>query len=242
VGHATVLIEQAGTRLLTDPLLRARLGHLSRAAPVPRPAVLEHVDAVLVSHLHADHLDGVSLRRVHAPRVLVPAGGLTWRGFDGVIGVEGLVAGERTRVGSFEVLAVPAAHDGRRLPVGGPVADPLGYVVAGDRRVYFAGDTEVFDGMRDLGPLDVALLPVAGWGPRTGPGHMNPQGAGTALRLLRPRIAIPIHWGTYIAASVVRRRAAFLARPPRAFAAAAAELAPDVEVAILEPGATLDLP
>ena len=72
-----------------------------------------------------------------------------------------------------------ARHDGRRL--GGPHAETLGYLVRGGHSVYFAGDTELFAEMSDLArPLDVALLPVAGWGPTLGPGHMDPLDAARA--------------------------------------------------------------
>src|SRR6185312_7857481 len=74
----------------------------------------------------------------------------------------------------------------------------LGYLVRGTRTVYFAGDTDLFPGMADVaGELDLALLPVAGWGPKVGPGHLDPERAAEALTLLRPRVCVPIHWGTY---------------------------------------------
>ena len=80
--------------------------------------------------------------------------------------------------------------------------------------------------------VDLALLPVAGWGLRLPPGHLNPERAAEALQLLRPRIAVPIHWGTY---SLTGMRAP--ADPPQAFRRLAAELAPDVDVRVLAPGA-----
>jgi L-ascorbate metabolism protein UlaG (beta-lactamase superfamily) len=90
--------------------------------------------------------------------------------------------------------------------------------------------------MRDLQPdLDVALLPVAGWGPRLGPGHLDPAGAAEALGLLQPRVAIPIHWGTYRRVGLNRDRA-LLREPAESFARLAAETAPEVEIRILEPG------
>ena len=100
--------------------------------------------------------------------------------------------------------------------------------------VYFAGDTDVFDEMADLAPLDVALLPVAGWGPRLGPGHMNAERAAQAAALLRPRVAIPIHWGTFH--PTYARRGAWFTDPPQEFAAHVADVAPSVEVRVLEPG------
>ena len=84
------------------------------------------------------------------------------------------------------------------------------------------------------GSLDVALLPVAGWGSKVGPGHLDPIRAAQALQLLRPRIAIPIHWGTFSPWNESTS-----ADPPEAFFRHAAELAPRVEVRILEPGAAL---
>lgn len=64
VGHATVLIELDGVRLLTEPVLGAFVGHLRRRGPLPPPAVAERLDAVLISHLHRDHVDLRSLRRI----------------------------------------------------------------------------------------------------------------------------------------------------------------------------------
>ena len=132
------------------------------------------------------------------------------------------------------VAAVPASHDDRRRPAGGPRADPLGFVAGAARRVYFAGDTDLFGGMEALGPLDAALLPVAGWGPALGPGHMDAAAAAKAAALIRPRVAVPIHWGTY--RPLFARRGPWFVDPPRAFAARVAEEAAEVEVAVLDPG------
>jgi L-ascorbate metabolism protein UlaG (beta-lactamase superfamily) len=130
---------------------------------------------------------------------------------------------------------VEARHDGRRL--GGPRVDPLGYLVRGRSVVYFAGDTELFDGMKNLVPSpDIALVPVAGWGPRLGSGHMNSTEAAKAVALIRPRIAIPVHWGTYTRIGLARRHRERLNDAPHIFAEEVASLAPDVEVRILRPG------
>jgi L-ascorbate metabolism protein UlaG (beta-lactamase superfamily) len=93
--------------------------------------------------------------------------------------------------------------------------------------------------MADLAPIDAALLPVAGWGPTLGPGHMDAERAAEAAALLRPAVAVPIHWGTLHPRG--RRRGAWFHRPPHRFAARVAQLAPEVDVRVLEPGAALEL-
>ena len=225
-------------RLLTDPLLRSRVAHLRRDARPPVAEVRERIDAVLISHLHYDHLDLASLRLVRAPRVLVPrgAGGLLNRARIG--GVEELGVGDVAEVGDVRVEAVPADHDGTRRP-GGPHAEPLGFLLGRSKRIYFAGDTDVFEDMASLAPVDVGLLPVAGWGPKLGPGHMDAAGAARAAALLRPRVAVPIHWGTFRPRTT--RAGDWFTEPPLAFATSAAELVPEMEVRVVEPGAALSL-
>ncbi len=234
-----MLIELGGVRLLTDPVLRRRVAHLRRHPPPPDPAITSALDAVLISHLHYDHLDLPSLRRLSASRVLAPRGSGGYLVRAGVRGVEELSAGEAVEVGGVPVAAVPASHDDRRRPAGGPRADPLGFVAGAARRVYFAGDTDLFGGMEALGPLDAALLPVAGWGPALGPGHMDAAAAAKAAALIRPRVVVPIHWGTY--RPLFARRGPWFVDPPRAFAARVAEEAAEVEVAVLDPGGSLEL-
>jgi L-ascorbate metabolism protein UlaG (beta-lactamase superfamily) len=235
LGHATVLIELDGVRLLTDPLLRDRVAHLRRQVSPVDPAVYAGLDAVLISHLHHDHLDLASLRLLGLDMPL-PAGAGELLRRKGFTGVSELSVDETTNVGALQVEAVEARHDGRRHP-GGMRAKTLGYVIRGRRTVYFAGDTELFDGMSAFGPsLDIALLPVAGWGPTLGPGHMDPLDAARAARLIAPRLAIPIHWGTLLPIGIARRHRERLGDPPRQFAEHVASLAPGVEVRILQPG------
>jgi len=278
VGHATVLIELDGVRLLTDPLLRDRLAHLRRRVPPVDRELIAAPDAVLISHLHRDHLDLASLRLLGpATPLLAPAGAGAWLRRRGFAAVRELSPGASVAVDALSIVAVRAQHQDRRHP-GGVRAQPLGYLVRGSRTVYFAGDTERFAGMSDLlraapsEPLDapselvhapsqpsgapsessrasgeeaparsspridVALVPVSGWGPRLGPGHMDPLDAARAVALLAPRMAIPIHWGTLSPLGGARRHRALLHDPPRLFARHVARLAPAVEVRILEPG------
>lgn len=123
----------------------------------------------------------------------------------------------------------------------------LGFVVDGDH--YFAGDTDLFEGMADLAPLALALLPVWGWGTALGPGHLDPVRAAEALARLCPQVAVPIHWGTvpihwgtYFPAHLGRGGHSLLTEPPLDFARHAAQVAPDVRVAILRPGEPLAMP
>jgi len=239
IGHATVLIELGGVRLLTDPLLRGRLGHLRRHGPPPSPDALRDLDAILISHLHLDHLDVPSLRQLaRTTPLVVPRGAGGFLRRQGFPHAQELAAGGSAEVGGLRVTAVDAVHERRRRP-GGAEADTLGYV-AGDR-VYFAGDTDLFDGMTELQGLELALIPVWGWGPTLGGGHLDPPAAARATALLRPRIAVPIHWGTFYPRGLARYKADRLTDPPHEFAAAVARLAPDVDVRVLDPGQTLSL-
>jgi L-ascorbate metabolism protein UlaG (beta-lactamase superfamily) len=245
VGHATVLIEIGGARLLTDPVLRPRmLRIIHRHTDDPADHVTEDIGAVLISHLHHDHLDFPSLKRFdRSTPIVVPAGGgrtIRRRGFTDV---KDLTIGERTEVAGIEVGATPAVHEGRRFKVG-PMVRAAGFeIAAGDRRIYFAGDTDLFDEMAELaGRIDVALLPIAGWGPRLGKGHLNPETAAAAAALIRPRVVVPIHWGTLIRSDLRPEAEKYFGGPPRKFAEALREAAPEVELAVLQPGESLDLP
>jgi L-ascorbate metabolism protein UlaG (beta-lactamase superfamily) len=113
----------------------------------------------------------------------------------------------------------------------------VGYVFHGDSAVYFAGDTDLFPEMSDIhGALDVALLPVWGWGPTLGHGHLTPKRAAESLAMLRPRAAIPIHWGTFAPLGLGWLRPRFLTAPPHEFASHASDVAPDVKVHVVHPG------
>ncbi|HLL66853.1 MAG TPA: MBL fold metallo-hydrolase [Micromonosporaceae bacterium] len=238
-GHATVEIEDSGRRVLTDPVLRDRLAHLRRRrGPTPAPAP---PDAVLISHLHADHLDTVSLRQLPGePTLVVPAGAAAF--VRRALGprharrcVE-LAAGDSTDVGPVRVTAVPAAHPSGRAPWSRHRAAAVGYLVRGELTTWFAGDTGLFDGMSTLGRVDLALIPVGGWGPSLGDGHLDPAGAAEAMRRANPREAIPIHYGTFWPVGCARVRPDLFTAPGRTFARLAAQSAPTTLVRVLAPG------
>ena len=231
LGHSCTAIGLDGLLLVTDPVLRRRVVHLRRQTAVD-PAVLAGADAILISHTHYDHLDLPSLKQLNrSARVVVPAGAgelLRRRGFSDVCEV---APGDEVELGPVRVRATHAQHDAP-WRLGSGRTQPLGFVVAGTRSVYFAGDTDVFDCMRDLGRIDVALLPIAGWGSRLPAGHLDSLRAAQALELIQPEVAIPIHWGTYSPWRPPTRR------DPAAmkFAEIAATIAPDVDVLVLAQG------
>jgi len=242
VGHATVLVDLDGTRLLTDPVLRKRVGPLVRHGASPAAVTTAGLDAVLISHLHRDHADLASLRRLdRGTRLLVPPGSREFFERRGFGAVSELAPGESAKVGALTVTAVDAHHDGgqRRFA---PDPKAIGFLVAGQRRVYFAGDTDYFPGMEELGPdLDLALLPIWGWGPSIGAGHLDPEGAARAAAALSPRLAVPIHWGTLYPFGLRRLRGAPLRAPAKEFVASLHRLAPQVEARVLSPGESTPL-
>jgi L-ascorbate metabolism protein UlaG (beta-lactamase superfamily) len=215
-GHATTTIELAGTRILTDPLLSGRLAHLRRiGGPDPAPDALR-ADAVVISHLHGDHLHLPSLRRLPpSMRIVAPRGTarLIARAASSLsdqleeIDLDGTVA-----VGPVTIRAVAAAHDHKRLPLSRHAAPALGFVLSGGpgdasddpadtaqaaETIWFAGDTGLFDAMGDIGPVQVAVVPVGGWGPTLGEEHLDPTRAAEAVRRVGARDAVPIHFGTF---------------------------------------------
>jgi L-ascorbate metabolism protein UlaG (beta-lactamase superfamily) len=149
--------------------------------------------------------------------------------------------GERLSVAGLSLTATRADHTPMPRRNAPPVGC-LGYVLEGSRKVYFAGDTDLFDEMRDLSEgLDVALLPVWGWGPRLGPGHLNPHTAAQATQLLNPRMAIPIHWGTLHPLGMGWLNPAYLRHPPVTCRHHAAQLAPKTQVRILQAGESTEV-
>jgi len=243
VTHSTVAVATGSGVLLTDPVLRGRVAFLRRTTPPPDPAVLHDVRAVLISHLHHDHCDLPSLARLgRSTMLLVPAGTQDFFRRHGFTDVWPLRPGDRHSVLGFEVAATPAAHDGTRRPFGSP-SSAIGYVVTADAvTAYFAGDTDLFDGMRDLaGDLDVALLPVAGWGRTLGPGHLDPARAAQAVGLLAPSVAVPIHWDGLRPFWHATRTTIEAGAAPRAFAAEVARLGLPAQVEVVSPGRSIEV-
>ena len=197
---------------------------------------------MLISHGHYDHLDLPSLEKLGKKLpIVVPrglGGLLRKKKFESVLEVE---AGETLSIGNVQIRAVPAEHDRGRAPFGAS-ADPVGYVVSGSSSIYFAGDTDLFDDMAELGPVDVGLIPIWGWGPGLRGGHLDPERAAEAVARIGPKTVIPIHWGTYFPIHLgLTGKPRFVDLPPLQFAAALKEHAPDVELRVLRVGEETDV-
>jgi L-ascorbate metabolism protein UlaG (beta-lactamase superfamily) len=244
LGHATIVIEMDGVRVLTDPILRSRVGPLVRLRTPLEATQWANVDVVLISHSHWDHLDHGSLRLVGTEvPIIVPRGmgsGLRRRGFRSVVEVR---PGDGVDAECLRVEAVHAEHRGFGPPVGGTDL-AVGYLIHGSQRHYFAGDTAYFEGMADLArDIDLALLPVWGWGPTARPSeHLDPFGAARAVAAIGPRYAVPIHWGTLHPVGMRWIRPSTRIDPPHQFAQLVRRMAPATIVRVLPVGSSLAVP
>lgn len=243
LGHSTVLIDLDGVRVLTDPLLgHLAAGAIRRQVPVVLPEMLAGLSAVFISHGHLDHLDIASLRALPGePALIVPVGlgRVVSRASHG--GVHEMRAGDRLQVGGLALEAVHAEH-GRRRSLFTSAEEALGLLIVGSTSLYFAGDTDLFPAMSDLaGRVDVALLPVGGWGPTLGRGHLDPVRAAEAAAQIQPAIAVPIHWGTLFPIGLRRLARRRFEGPGEAFHDAVATRAVRVDVRILQPGQSMAL-
>jgi L-ascorbate metabolism protein UlaG (beta-lactamase superfamily) len=247
-GHATATVEIGGLRLLTDPVLTARVAHVLRRVGGPMPSSdAADADVVVVSHLHADHLHLPSLRRVETPATLVVphgAGLFAARAWPGSM-VEAR-PGEALAFGSTTLTPVRALHDGHRFPGSGIRAPALGYVIEhGGIRVWFAGDTGWSGDLARLAPVTVALVPIGGWGPTLGPHHLDPEQAAHAVAVTRAAHAVPLHYGTFwpvglrsLAPTVFTER---FRLPGVRFAAAVSRLALPTQVHLLRRGESVTM-
>lgn len=247
IGHATVVIEIGGMRIVTDPALTMFIAHLRRRHPLP---TIDEIgaDVVAVSHIHMDHLHRPSLRRIggSTSMIIVPTGSASLVRDLGFTEIHEMKTGDHTQIElgtrTLRIEAVHADHSGSRGPHSRASVAAMGFVFRnGSQSVYFAGDTAMFEQMADIGPVDVALLPVWGWGSTLGERHLNPETAAEATLLLRPTYVIPIHWGTYSPVRARRGSPAWLDSPLAAFRQALRRINPDVNLIELSPGDSIEL-
>ena len=226
-GNATVLIELGPVTIVTDPWLSDQLGPWKRMRPCALATEqVASARVLLVSHAHPDHLDPRSLAIVPRETTLLAPAGVPARRLAalGFRRLHALVAWERWEGEGVRIVAVPAVH----------TRGSLGYVVErGGRTLYFAGDagprTPFHEIGKRCGPLEVALLPVGGSSLAIGPlqRHLTPRAAAWAASVLRPRWAVPIHWGHVPCVPRVLDR--FRGQPER-FAAWLERIAPEVRL------------
>jgi L-ascorbate metabolism protein UlaG (beta-lactamase superfamily) len=201
LGHASFLVQGAGTSVLIDPALGPRISIISRnAGPGLRVDQLPRIDASLVTHNHYDHLDLPTLRAVSAPVVA----GLGTRPTLKDLPCTELAWWDRMQVGGLTVAFVPGQHWSRRGV--GDINEALwgGFVVeGGGARIYHAGDTAYFGGFHEIGKrfprLDAALLPIGAYDPAwfMSSMHLDPEQALQAFVDLGASTFVAMHWGTF---------------------------------------------
>ena len=188
-GHACFRLEIAGVRLVLDPYLKDN-PH-GRVAPATVPC-----DFVLCTHAHEDHIgDALELAQLHGATIVAPYELAEYFSAQGAKALD-LMPGGGIDLPWGRLQMTPAVHSSALELPGGEnrfMGVPCGYVVrASGRAVYHAGDTALFGDMQFIGRggLDLALVPI---GDRY---TMGPADAVEALNLLRPRLAVPMHYDT----------------------------------------------
>jgi len=194
LGHATFRIQTPGGKtLLIDPWVQGN------PSTPDEMKTFGKVDVMLCTHGHGDHVgDAVSIARQHNPVVVGAYELCLWMQKKGAKQIAPMNKGGTQRAGDARVTMVHADHscgieDDGQIIYGG---EACGYVLQFDNgvRLYHAGDTAVFGDMRLIGELyapEIALLPIGDLF------TMGPREASYACQLLRPRIVIPMHYGTF---------------------------------------------
>jgi L-ascorbate metabolism protein UlaG (beta-lactamase superfamily) len=251
VGHATLLIEIGTVRVLTDPNWDRSLGGFLKRVSDPGIAfdALPPLDAILLTHAHADHLSFATLRTLpQSVPVLAPPAVAQWLRRRGFVQAAAIAPGESLPIGDVRLSAAPAKHAGARYAVDRWRRAANMYLLdTNNLSCFFAGDTALTREVHHLitrvlheagRPLDLALLPIGHapwWKPGFRRGHLTARDALELFEELEARVFVPYHWGTFnhvtsTAFDGIRRLRSQLEHHPRAS-----------DVRILEPGESLVL-
>ena len=213
VGHATVLLEVGDVRFLTDPNFDRKLGKLLPRVSPPGIALedLPELDAMLLTHAHADHLSFRSLDvlprdvPLYAPPVIA-----RWLRRMGYSHAQDLEPGGNVQLKDVTIHAASATHRGNRYGFDRWRSDANMYLLETDSEsCFFAGDTALVEDTHHLvervlwknhRELDLALLPIGyapWWKPGFRKGHLTHDDALDLFERLRARVLVPYHWGTF---------------------------------------------
>lgn len=240
VAHSSVLLEFDGVRILTDPWFTQRAGYFQGEPLAFAPESLPHLDGVVVSHGHYDHYDLEGLKGYpdrELPLVVAPGMAEAAREA-GFTQVHELAPWQSVDVGGVKVTATPGKHG---VPENTYVLEARGFTV------FFGGDSLLIPEMEEIArrfpSIDLALLPVNGLKVRPMFNHqvvMTAEEAADLCALLKPRLAVPLHY-RYTAGAF---RDAVLLKydgTPERFERAVRERAPATRVVVLATGQPLPL-
>ncbi len=208
IGHSTALIHLNGTNILTDPNFNnwAVIVHRGRE-PGIKIENLPKIGAILISHAHRDHLDKWTMEQLpkDTPVLISEGNGDILRDW-GFTDVREMNIWNNTAINGIKITAAPANHSGSRNSAFADYPKSLSYIIQGEKTVYFAGDTGLFDELKEIGnrsQIDAALLPIGAYRPRwfMKSHHMSPDDAVQAMAMLGAKEMIPIHWGSFRIAS-----------------------------------------
>lgn len=244
-GHSFVTVTIGGIAVATDPLMARRLFHLRRAS-APPPSEATRCDVVLISHLHHDHLHLPSLRRFDDDiPIVVPRGAVAAvKPLKRLVTIE-VEPGDRIEVAGVDIEVLSARHDGSRLKSAGHTPTrAMGFrFEAGGQSCWYPGDTGPMD-FSPIDAVDLALMPIGGWGPSLGDHHVDPVQAVDAIADVGARWVLPVHYGTFwpiVLPTGTRSHAHWFGTPATRFREAADAARLDAEIVIPELGERVTL-